>query len=288
LTRILLTGGDGQLGRELLDCATNAGHTVRSTDRADCDVADSIRVGEVIDETDPEVLINCAAWTRVDDAETNADAAFRLNALGPRVLAAACDRKNVLLIHLSTDYVFAGDAGAPIDEWQQPRPRSVYGASKLAGEQEVRNLARRHIVVRTSWLYGRHGPNFVLTMLRAGEGQQPMRVVSDQVGSPTWTGHLAPALLRLMELDIPGTYHLSNAGAVSWYGFAQAIFAAVGDATEVTPIPTSEYPTPAPRPAYSVLDNRVWRLLGETPLPEWQEGLRAYLASLVDQRAPGA
>lgn len=288
MTRILLTGGDGQLGRELLDCATNEGHTVRSTDRVDCDIADPAMVRTVLDETDPEVVINCAAWTRVDDAESDPDAAFKLNALGPRVLAAACDTRNVLLIQLSTDYVFAGDATAPIDEWQPPRPRSVYGASKLAGENEVRALARRHLVVRTSWLYGRHGPNFVLTMLRARERQQPLRVVSDQVGSPTWTGHLAPALLRLIERDIPGTYHLTNAGAVSWHGFAQAIFASAGDATEVTPIPTADYPTPAPRPAYSVLDNRVWRLLGESPLPDWREGLNAYLASLREQRVPGA
>ncbi len=288
MTRILLTGGDGQLGRELFDCATGAGHSVRSTDRADCDIADPTMVAAVLDEADPEVVINCAAWTRVDDAEGNPDAAFRLNSLGPRVLAAACDRRRVLILQLSTDYVFGGDATEPIDEWQQPRPRSVYGASKLAGEKEVRALARRHLVVRTSWLYGRQGPNFVLTMLRARERQQPLRVVSDQVGSPTWTGHLAPALLRLIERDIPGTYHLTNAGAVSWHGFAEAIFASVGEATAVTAIPTADHPTPAPRPAYSVLDNRVWRLLGESPLPGWRDGLSAYLASLREQGVPGA
>jgi dTDP-4-dehydrorhamnose reductase len=288
LTRILLTGGDGQLGRELLECATNAGHTVRSTDRDDCDIANPAQVGEVIDETHPDAVINCAAWTRVDDAESHADDAYRLNAVGPRVLAAACDRRSVLLVQLSTDYVFDGDATEPIDEWQQPRPRSVYGASKLAGENEVRTLARRHLVVRTSWLYGRHGPNFVLTMLRARDRGQPLRVVADQVGSPTWTGHLAPAILRLIERDVPGTYHLTNTGSVSWHGFAQAIFATVGGAPELTPIPTAEYPTPAPRPTYSVLDNRVWRLLGEAPLPDWRDGLAAYLASLPDQGAPAA
>jgi dTDP-4-dehydrorhamnose reductase len=288
LTRILLTGGDGQLGRELFDCATKAGHTVRSTDRADCDIADPTMVNEVLDETDPEVVINCAAWTRVDDAEAEPDAAFRLNALGPRVLAAGCDRRRVLLTHVSTDFVFAGDATEPIDEWQLPLPRSVYGASKLAGENEVRALARRHLVVRTSWLYGRHGPNFVLTMLSARERQQPLRVVADQIGSPTWTGHLAPALLRLVERDIPGTYHLSNTGAVSWHGFAQAIFEAAGTPADVVAIRTADWPTPAPRPAYSVLDNRVWRLLGESPLPDWRDGLDAYLASLREQRVPGA
>ncbi len=288
MTRILLTGGDGQLGRELLDRATDAGHTVRSTDRDDCDIADPSRVGDVLDETRPDAVINCAAWTRVDDAESHADDAYRLNALGPRVLAAACDRRGVLLVQLSTDYVFAGDATEPIDEWQPPCPRSVYGASKLAGENEVRTLARRHLVVRTSWLYGRHGPNFVLTMLRARDRGQPLRVVSDQVGSPTWTGHIAPAILRLIERDVPGTYHLTNSGAVSWHGFAEAIFELVGDAPQLTPISTAEYPTPAPRPAYSVLDNRVWRLLGEAPLPGWRDGLEEYVASLRDQGALGA
>lgn len=261
---------------------------MRSTDRDDCDIADSSAVANVLDDTKPEVVINCAAWNRVDDAESHRDDAYRLNALGPRVLAAACDRRGVLLVQLSSDYVFAGDATAPIDEAQQPRPRSVYGATKLAGENEVRALARRHLVVRTAWLYGRQGPNFVLTMLRARAAHQPLRVVSDQVGSPTWTGHLAPALLRLIERDVPGTYHLTNTGAVSWHGFAEAVFELAGQATEVTPIPTGEYPTAAPRPAYSVLDNRAWRLLGEAPLPGWRDGLRAYLTSLAAQTAPGA
>jgi dTDP-4-dehydrorhamnose reductase len=194
----------------------------------------------------------------------------------------------VFLVHLSTDYVFGGNASAAADEWQQPSPRSVYGASKLAGENEIRAIARRYQVVRTSWLYGRQGPNFVLTMLRAAEHGKPLRVVSDQVGTPTWTGHLAPALLRLIARDIPGTFHLTNSGQVSWHGFAQAIVEATGSTTEVTPITTAEWPTPAPRPAYSVLDNRVWRMLGEKPLPDWHEGLHAYFASLREQGVAGA
>ncbi len=194
----------------------------------------------------------------------------------------------MLLVHLSTDYVFDGSATTPVDEWEPPQPRSTYGASKLAGEEEVRHLARRHQVVRTSWLYGQRGPNFVLTMLRAAEQGTPLRVVSDQVGTPTWTGHLAPALLRLIARDVPGTFHLTNSGQVSWHGFAQAIFAAEGMATEVAAITTAEWPTAAPRPAYSVLDNRAWRLLGEDPLPDWRDGLHAYLASLPGQGVPGS
>jgi dTDP-4-dehydrorhamnose reductase len=285
---MLITGGNGQLGRELFDIATAARHDVRTSSRQDCDITDPGEVRRTLEDADPEVVVNCAAWTKVDAAESDGDGAFRANALGPRILAAACARRDVLLVHMSSDYVFDGHAASPIDEWQPPHPRSTYGASKLAGENEIRALARRHQVVRTSWLYGRHGPNFVLTVVRAATEQRPLRVVADQVGSPTWTGHLAPALLRLIARDVPGTFHLSNSGVVSWHGFAEAIVAATRGSVEVTAISTAEYPTQAPRPAYSVLDNRVWRLFGEEPLPNWRDGLRAYITSLRDQGVPGA
>lgn len=283
--RILLTGGNGQLGRELVGAATTAGHHVRAASHADCDITSPEAVQETVEDADPDVLINCAAWNRVDAAEAQSDDAFRVNALGPRVLARACASRHVLLVHLSTDYVFDGSATTPIDEWQSPNPRTTYGASKLAGENEVRSLTDRHQVVRTSWLYGGDGPNFVLTMLRALAERRPLRVVSDQLGSPTWTGDLAPALLRVIARDIPGTYHLTNSGATSWHGFAEAIVAALGGSTDVAAITTAEYPTAARRPPYSVLDNRVWRLLGETPLAHWQDGLKGYLAQLRDAGA---
>jgi dTDP-4-dehydrorhamnose reductase len=278
--RILLTGGNGQLGRELFDTATAAGHQVTTTTHADCDIANPAAVRHAVADANPEVVVNCAAWTRVDAAESDPDSAFRINALGPRVLAAECAARDVLLVQMSTDYVFDGSATAPIDEWRPPHPRSTYGASKLAGESEVRSIARRHQVVRTSWLYGRDGPNFVLTILRAAAERPELRVVADQLGSPTWTGHLAPAMLRLIARGIPGTFHLTNSGVTSWYGFAHAILAAGGASTPVTAITTAEYPTAARRPAYSVLDNRVWRMLGEAPLPNWREGLNAYIAEL--------
>jgi dTDP-4-dehydrorhamnose reductase len=286
--RILLTGGHGQLGRELFDTATAAGHEVVSTTRAECDITNGEAVQQTLEDARPGVLVNCAAWTKVDAAESESDAAFRANALGPRVLAAECAKRDVLLVQMSTDYVFDGSATSPIDEWQPPNPRSAYGASKLAGENEVRAIAGRHQVVRTSWLYGRDGPNFVLAILRAAAERPQLRVVSDQVGSPTWTGHLAPALLRVIARGLPGTFHLTNSGVVSWHGFAEAILAATGGSTRVTAITTAEYPTAAPRPPYSVLDNRVWRLLGETPLPDWRAGLSAYLATLHGQAPPGA
>jgi dTDP-4-dehydrorhamnose reductase len=165
-------------------------------------------------------------------------------------------------------------------------PRSAYGRTKWHGEVAVRERSPDHVIVRTSWLYGRQGPNFVLTMLRLASERPELRVVADQHGAPTWTGHLAPAMLRLLDVGPPGTYHLTNSGVTTWYDFADAIIRARGVPVEVVPITSGEYPTPAVRPAYSVLDNRAWRELGEPPLPDWQEGLDAYLASLDSAGPP--
>jgi dTDP-4-dehydrorhamnose reductase len=286
--RILVTGGDGQLGRELGAMAAAAGHEVRSTTHAECDITSGVAVRRELDEARPEVLVNCAAWNNVDAAESEPAGAFRANAAGPRVLATECAARDVLLVHLSTDYVFGGDTREPIDERQTPSPRSVYGASKLEGENEVRRLAPRHQVVRTSWLFGSEGPNFVLAIRRAAAEGRELRVVADQVGSPTWTGHLAPAILRLISRDVPGTYHLTNSGAVSWHGLAEEVVALDGRHVAVAAIATTDRPTAAPRPRYSVLDNRAWRMLGEPPLPEWREGLRLYVASLRVAERPSA
>jgi dTDP-4-dehydrorhamnose reductase len=285
--RLLVTGAGGQLGRELVATAVASGHEVRAANRAACDITDLDAVRTTLEEAQPDVLVNCAAWTRVDDAEADRDGAYRANALGARVLAAACAARDVLLMHISTDYVFDGRATTPVDEWQTPNPQTAYGASKLAGEEEIRALAPRHQVVRTSWLYGQTGPNFVLTMLSAARQGAALRVVADQVGTPTWTGHLAPALLRLAARDLPGTFHITNAGAVSWHGFAEAIIAATGSRASISAISTREYPTAAPRPVYSVLDNRLWRLLGEEPLPDWRVALDGYLASLRERGMAG-
>jgi len=227
----------------------------------------------------PGAVINCAAWTKVDAAETQREGAFRVNAEGPRLLAAACREAGALLCQISTDYVFDGTATAPIAEDAPTHPLGAYGASKLAGEVAVRESGARHAIVRTSWLYGQDGPNFVLTMLRLGAERDELRVVADQRGAPTWTGHLAPALLRLVERDLQGTFHLSNGGETTWCDFAAEIMAMAGHRARILPTTTAEYGAPAPRPAYSVLDNGSWRRAGETPLLDWHEGLRAYLAS---------
>jgi len=282
--RVLVLGAGGQLGRELLTLSDDQ-HDITGLTRAQCDIAEPDAAERAVHERRPDAVVNCAAWTKVDAAESQPDDAYRANAQGPRLLAAACRDAGVLLCHISTDYVFDGTAMAPISESTPTSPLGVYGASKLAGEEAVREAAPRHQIVRTSWLYGQDGPNFVLTMLRLGAEREELRVVSDQRGAPTWTGHLAPPLLRLLELGTPGTYHLTNAGETTWCEFAAAIMTAAGLPARIVPTTTAEYGAPAPRPAYSLLDNRAWQLLGETPLPPWEDGLRAYLATRLGTRS---
>jgi dTDP-4-dehydrorhamnose reductase len=279
--RIEIIGSRGQLGRELLRTLAGTSHRATGHDVEAVDIRDPGSVGALLDQVRPDAVINCAAWTRVDAAETEEAAAYAVNAEGPRVLAEACRPRGVLLCHLSTDYVFDGTATEPIDEAATPHPQSAYGRGKLAGEEAVRAALTSHQIARTAWLYGQEGPNFVLTMLRLARERAALRVVADQWGSPTWTGHLAPALVRLVERGEPGTYHLTNSGTTSWHGFAEAIVAEAGLSVPVEAIQTADYPTPAPRPAYSVLANRAWQALGEAPLPAWREGLRAYLAELA-------
>jgi len=280
--RFLVTGAAGQLGGDVVDAAQRAGHVAVGVDRSQCDIATPGEAAAAIAEHHPDVVVNCAAWTNVDGAESAVDAAYRVNAWGARQVAAACHQAGVLLSHISTDFVFDGSATEPVPEWATPRPLGVYGSSKLAGEDEVRQLCPWHQVVRTAWLFGRDGPNFVLTMLRLARERGALRVVADQMGSPTWTGHLAPALIRLAELKVPGIYHLTNQGTATWHEFARAIVEAAGISdVDVAAISTAEYPTPARRPAYSVLDNWAWRQLGEDPLPLWRDGLTQFLAELA-------
>jgi len=275
--RILVLGAGGQLGRELVQATTS--HEVVGLTRAACDIAEPGAASRALEQSRPDAVVNCAAWTKVDAAEEHRDEAFRANAEGPRLLAEACAGAHVLLCHISTDYVFDGTATAPIPEDAPTHPLGVYGESKLAGEEAIRAVDGRHQIVRTSWLYGQDGPNFVLTMLRLGAERDELRVVADQRGAPTWTGHLAPALLRLVELETPGTYHLTNGGETTWCDFARAIMRSAGLRARVEPTTTEEYGAAAPRPAYSVLDNAAWRALGEAPIAQWQAGLSAYLSS---------
>jgi dTDP-4-dehydrorhamnose reductase len=283
--QVLVTGARGQLGTDLVALSG----TRWGFGSADLDVTSTssvaARVAEfaaVPTETRP-VLINAAAYTAVDAAESDVDGAFAVNARGPEILAAECARHDVALVHVSTDYVFSGDGTRPYEPTDATEPRTVYGRSKLAGEQAV--LAAGGHVVRTAWVYGAGGGNFVKTMLRLEKQRETLSVVDDQRGSPTWTRELAGGLLELAEKLGSGDFservlHCAGGGDTTWFSFTRAIFAEVGaDPSRVNPCRTTEFPRPAPRPAYSVLSDASWRAAGLTPLPPWSTSLHIALSA---------
>ncbi|HET6175024.1 MAG TPA: dTDP-4-dehydrorhamnose reductase [Gaiellales bacterium] len=276
MTRVLVTGGGGQLGREF---ALQLGADAVALGRAELDVADEQSVERAFAQHRPELVLHCAAWTDVDGAESDPDGAWRANEHGSRHVARAARARGAALVGFSTDYVFAGDDPAGYDEGSPVGPRSVYGASKLAGE---RALLREHpeaYLVRTAWVFSPRGSNFVLTMLRLGAERDELAVVDDQVGCPTAASHLVRATLQLVERCAPGTYHLAGGGSTSWYGFARAIMEEAGLNARIEPISSSELQRPAPRPASSIL--RTVR--PDAPrLPHWRDGLRDCLAALAN------
>jgi dTDP-4-dehydrorhamnose reductase len=294
----LVPGGAGQLGRELAALAGD-GVLVRAPG---CAVLDLTQAGAVIEAVTAlvdeareaglaPVVINAAAYTAVDDAETHQARAFAVNADGPRVLAAACSSRGVPLIHVSTDYVFPGDGTRPYEVDDPVGPHSVYGLTKLAGEEAVLGSGARAWVVRTAWVYGAFGRNFVRTMIRLAGSGEPLSVVDDQRGSPTWTGDLASGLVELARQvtsgDGPRTrvLHCTGGGETSWYGLARAVFEELGaDPGRVRPCTTKDFPRPAPRPAYSVLSNKAWQAADLTPLPDWRSALAAAFPSLVEHQ----
>ncbi|MEO9220783.1 MAG: dTDP-4-dehydrorhamnose reductase [Mycobacteriaceae bacterium] len=282
---LLVTGAKGQLGSAIVEQAAASGHEVTAAGSAELDITDAEAVDAAVaalaGHPDP-VVINCAAHTAVDAAETEPERAAAVNTRGPAQLAQACAWRGVRLVHVSTDYVFAGDATAPYEPGDRTGPRSVYGRTKLAGEQAVLSTLPSAHVVRTAWVYGAHGANFVSTMLRLERERDTVRVVDDQLGSPTWTGDLSAGLLELAARgDVGGgVLHATNSGATTWFGLAQAVFAAAGaDPARVQPCGTDEFPRPAPRPAYSVLSNGAWVAAGLTPLPPWGVALRQALST---------
>lgn len=274
--RLVVTGAGGQLGRELLRRAPAA----RAFGHGELDITDADAVGAVLEPGD--VVLNCAAYTAVDQAESDAEAAFAGNATGPAVLAAACARAGARLIHISTDYVFAGTSDKPYETDDPTDPATVYGRSKSAGEQAVLELAPQAHVVRTAWVYTGRGSDFVATMVRLERERDTVDVVSDQLGSPTYAADLAEGLLELAgRPDAPRVLHATNSGQASWFDLARAIFAGIGaDPTRVRPCDSTAFPRPARRPAYSVLSNRSWADAGLTPLRPWESALGDALSGL--------
>jgi dTDP-4-dehydrorhamnose reductase len=267
--RWLVTGARGMLGRDLV--ARLDGQEVTASDRDDVDVTDPASVAAAVAGHD--VVVNCAAWTDVDGAETQEQAARAVNADGARHLAAACREAGALLVQVSTDYVFAGDADAAYDEDAPVAPASAYGRTKAAGEAGIRQeLPDRHLVVRTAWLYGEHGDCFPRTIARLARERGALSVVADQVGQPTWTADVADLVVRLVEAGATGTVHATSSGATSWCGFAREVVAAAGlDPSIVSPTTTDAFPRPAPRPAYSVLGHRRLTELGVPAIGDWRE-----------------
>ncbi|WCN38100.1 dTDP-4-dehydrorhamnose reductase [Aneurinibacillus uraniidurans] len=281
MVKVLVTGGNGQLGTDVALLLKRHSYDVYAYGRDRLDITNQSQVQDVVRQIQPDVIIHTAAYTKVDQAETDSDMAYLVNAVGTRNIAVEAERYQAKLIYISTDYVFDGTADTPYSEFASVNPVSMYGKSKWAGEEFVRQLCSRFFIVRTSWVYGKHGHNFVKTMLRLAETRNELRVVHDQIGSPTYTVDLALFLLQLLQTEAYGTYHASNSGVCSWYEFACAIFEEAGlSHIQVHPIPTAEYPLPAPRPAYSVLDHMMIRLQNMSDLRHWREGLQSFLKEL--------
>lgn len=270
--RVLVTGAGGQMGRELLGCRPD-GIELTGTSRKELDVSSLRQCREAMRRVRPDAVIHCAAYTAVDAAESEVEAAFHTNADGTANMAQASREAGAKLLYLSTDYVFDGESSAPYREDSPVGPQSIYGRSKLAGEQAVQALLEEAFIIRTSWVYGPHGNNFVKTMLRLGYEGRDIKVVDDQVGSPTYTYDLAETILQLIRTDCYGVYHASNAGSCSWYEFAEAIFALGGIEAQLQPCTTSEYPQAAKRPRYSVMSQDALAAAGIAPLRPWREAL---------------
>ena len=278
--RILVTGANGQLGRELVEILPERGHEVVAFSRSELDVADPVYVERAVEAHSPEILVNAAAYTNVDGCETETGTAYAVNALGPRNLAQACERRGCELLHVSTNYVFDGRSERPYEPFDLPAPISAYGRTKLAGEEYVKHLSSRWYLIRTAGVYGQ-GHNFVRTMLRVAKERDVLKVKDDEFVSPTYARDLAKGIAEVIETGLYGLYHLTNSGSCSWYEFTEEIFSLSGTGVEVVPIPSSEYPLPAPRPLNGVLST-----LGSPPLRHWREALANYLEKEGVARQP--
>jgi len=295
---VLVFGGNGQVGQELLRALAPLGKVVATTrsgvlpDGSACETADFGQpdsLSALLDRLQPSIVVNAAAYTAVDRAEQEVDAAFAANTQAPGVIARWCAAHGVPFVHYSTDYVFDGQGTAPYREDEPTAPLGVYGTSKRDGEDAVRAAGGRHLIFRTAWVYASHGANFLRTMLRVGAERDQLRVVADQIGTPTPAALIADVTVQVLQHPgaLSGTWHLTASGQTSWYGFAEAIFAealatgVLAKVPSVEAIPSSEYPTPAKRPAWSVLDNRKLQQDFGIALPTWQDGLKRVMAEIA-------
>jgi dTDP-4-dehydrorhamnose reductase len=273
--KLLVTGAAGMLGRDLMLAAGNAGHDIVGFGHRELDVTDPAAVTKKLDLERPDIVINSAAWTAVDDAEEREEAAFAVNGAGAGTVAAAAAEVGAAVVYISTDYVFDGAKSEPYVESDQPAPLSAYGRTKLAGEEATAAANKRHFIVRSAGLFGVGGRNFVETMLRLAQSQNEVTVVRDQVGSPTYTWHLAYGIVRLIEGIEYGIHHMAAADRCSWYEFAREIFEQAKVECSVLSITTAEFGAPAPRPAFSALTSQREHAIR---LPSWHDGLAGYLA----------
>ncbi|WP_315067188.1 dTDP-4-dehydrorhamnose reductase [uncultured Clostridium sp.] len=287
--KILITGCKGQLGNEIqniIKCGQaeidKISKNIKSSkvialDVDLLDITNLIQVKEKLNELKPDVVINCAAVTNVDSCENNRDFAFKVNSIGPRNLAIACEKNNAKLVQVSTDYVFSGGSDEPLTEYDLTVPYSVYGKTKLLGEQYVQQFCSKFFIVRTAWLYGYKGHNFVYTMMRLGKEKGIIKVVDDQIGNPTHANDLAYHILKLIETEEYGIYHCTGNGECTWHEFAKTIIELSGENCEVKPCTSEEYKTPAKRPEYSSLDNMMLRSTVGDEMRDWKEAIKTFV-----------
>lgn len=282
MKKLLVTGCNGQLGRAVNKQFEGTEYELVNTDVADLDITNIDDVLKLVEEVRPYAIINCAAHTGVDACETDIDNAYKINAIGPRNLSIAATKVGAKMVHISTDYVFEGNATEPYTEFSPVNPQGMYGRTKLAGEEFVKQFADKFFIIRTAWLYG-DGKNFVKTMLRLSETNDKVRVVGDQVGSPTSTKELAKAIAVLLPTDNYGLFHGTCEGKCSWADFTKEIFRLAGKTTEVEAITTAEYPTPAVRPAYSVLENWMFKNTTDFMFADWKDAIAEYIDELLKE-----
>jgi dTDP-4-dehydrorhamnose reductase len=275
--KVLVAGAGGMLGRDLTTCLSERGYEILALPHDELDITDLKAVRTAADEFEPGLVINCAAYTKVDEAEKEEPRALMVNGLGVQNICLACQQRDVPLVHFSTDYIFDGAKEVPYTIYDEPNPISAYGRSKLLGERYLLWLLSRFYLIRTSWLFGLHGKNFIETMLELGQREKQISVIKDQKGCPTWSYHLVQAVVELIQTERYGIYHITNSEPTTWYDFAREIFRICEMDVEVLPVTSDKFPRPAMRPQNSILDPfPLPQVLGRE-MPSWREALKEYI-----------